>query len=66
VEEILVFRDHDATALTGVPPDLKVRRFTEPEFHDVHTITADGSEKPRQGCRELVVNEEFHEVASTM
>ena len=66
VKEILVFSDHDSAAVTRIPPDIDVRRLTEPGLHDVDAIAAQRGKEPGQRSGELVVNEESHEVARTM
>lgn len=65
VQEILVFRDNSSTGFTRISPDVSVSRLAEPNIHHVDAVTAQRCKKPRQSCRELVVNDESHEAAST-
>ncbi len=61
MEEILIFADQSATLGNGVVPDIEVAGFVHVHVEDVLRIMAARIEEASEGCRKLVVDEEFHE-----
>lgn len=66
VEEVLIFRDDGTSLFTRIPPHFSIRCRTKPNLYDVKAVAAYGRKKAGKRSGELVINQEFHEVASTI
>lgn len=66
MEEVFVFADDYTVVFIGIFPDRKVRRTSQADVKHMLAITASSIYETAKGKRQLVVNEEFHEVCSTV